>query len=162
MLRDPVDRAISKFYFTKMGDKPWYSHPNLAEVQGNELVGFYRNPVHQNLQTRFVAGLVSEWIGRYISFNGPIGTLILKQAKQNLLKTYEAYGLKERFEESAALFANRIGAQPVVSEKRRKKTRDRPAKEELSRGTIRDLRTLNSLDVKLYDFAVQRFKSQKE
>jgi hypothetical protein len=161
MLRDPVDRAISQYYFTKMGDKPWYSHPNLEEVKKNDLVGFYQNPAHQNMQARYVAGLVWEWIGRHVSLNGVFRGTVLGRAKQHLLEEYEAFGLKERFEESAHIFANELETTPRFPGQRRKKTKNRPSKDDLADETRRRLRVLNSLDVALYDFAYDHFEMQK-
>ena len=161
MLRDPVDRAISQYYFTKMADTAWYSHPDLEEVKTNDLTDFYRKPTRQNLQTRFVAGLAWEWVGRHVSLNGRLGSLVLKRAKRNLLQKYEAFGLKERFEESAHLIGTRLGVEPELPEKRHKKTRERPSKEDLSEGVLRQLRELNSLDVALYECAEAHFGTQK-
>lgn len=162
MLREPVDRAISQYYFTKMGDKPWYSHPDLADVKEHDLVSFYRKPAHQNLQTRYVAGLVWEWIGRLISLNGLFKEPVLRRARRHLQEKYESYGLKERFEESAHIFAKQLGTTPKFPEKRRKKTRDRPGKTDLDDGVLRELRKLNSLDLALYEFAKDHFRAQTQ
>ena len=162
MLRDPVDRAISQYYFTKMGDKPWYTHPDLADVKANDLVGFYRNPEYQNLQARYVAGLIWEWMGRHLSLNGLLSSTVLGRAKKHLLERYEAYGLKERFRESARIFANCAGTELSLSEERRKKTKERPAKADIPEETLRSIRELNSLDVALYEFAQDHFEMQKK
>jgi len=161
MLRDPIDRAISQYYFTKMADTAWYSHPDLEDVKTNDLTDFYKKPVHQNLQTRFVAGLEWEWVGRRISLNGILGNLVLKRAKRNLLQTYEAFGLKDRFKESACLFGARLGEEPKLPGTRHKKTRGRPSIEDLSEEVLGQLRELNSLDVALYECAEAHFDAQK-
>jgi hypothetical protein len=57
------------------------------------------------MQTRFVAGL--GWARRASHPpNGRLGRWALSRAKQNLLEKYEAFGIKERFRESAQLFAS--------------------------------------------------------
>jgi len=161
MLRDPIDRAISQYYFTKMADTDWYSHPDLEDVKTNDLTDFYRTPTRQNLQARYVAGLEWEWVGRHISLNGLLESLVLKRAKGNLLQAYEAFGLKERFQESARLFGSRLGAVPELPDKRHKKTRERPSKDDLSDAVLHQLRELNSLDIALYECAQAHFDTQK-
>jgi hypothetical protein len=86
----------------------------------------------------------------------------LERAKNNLLKRYEAYGLKERFRESAHIFTSHLGREPTLSGERRKKTNDRPAKADLEKETLHKLRDLNSVDVALYEFACNHFESQKQ
>ena len=84
MLRHPVDRVLSCYYFIRACSGPSYEHPRLNEVRENSIVEFCKNPVHQNVQTRFVAGILPEYAGRYLSLSGRLGTAVLKRAKQNL------------------------------------------------------------------------------
>jgi hypothetical protein len=160
MLRDPVDRAVSHYYFIKACDGPSYVHPRLDDVKENSLVELYRKPNYQNMQTRFVAGLGWEYAGRFLSLNG-WGRWALKRAKKNLTRQYEAFGLKERFEESAQLFATRLGVEPEWPEMHHKETPNRPAAADLGEHTRRSLRGLNALDVELYDFAAECFDQQR-
>jgi hypothetical protein len=90
--------------------------------------------------------------------NGWWGQLALQRAKWNLENRYTAFGLKERFEASARLFASIIGVEPEWTEKRHKATPDRPSINELSEEARRSLRRANSLDIELYSFAVDLFK----
>ncbi|WP_259211048.1 sulfotransferase family protein [Salinibacter ruber] len=160
MLRRPVDRAVSFYYFVEACSGPSYTHPRLEEVRKNSLTEFYENPIHQNVQTRFVAGLLSDYAGRYLSLNGSLGRAVLRRAKQNLIEQYEAFGLKERFKDSVWLFANRLDVTPEWPEKRHKKTGERPAVSDLDEHVRRTVRQYNSLDVELYRFARKQFGQQ--
>ncbi|MCS3708305.1 hypothetical protein GGP62_003215 [Salinibacter ruber] len=160
ILRDPVDRAISHYYFIKACDGPSYVHPRIEDARENDLVDFYRKAEYQNMQTRFVAGLGWEYAGRYISMNGWLGRRALARAKRNLLEQYEAYGIKERFRDSAQLFATRLSASADILEKQHKKTPNRPTASELPDATAQELRQSNALDVALYRFATDHFDEQ--
>ena len=160
MLRDPIDRAISHYYFISACDGPSYVHPRIEDVRENDLVGFYRKAEYQNMQTRFVAGLGWEYAGRYVSLDGWLGRWALSRAKRNLLEQYEAYGIKERFHDSAQLFATRLSASADIPEKQHKKTPNRPDASELPDATVQELRQLNALDVALYRFASDHFDEQ--
>jgi hypothetical protein len=160
MLRDPVERAISHYYFIRSSDGPDYTHPSIEDVRKNDLVEFYRKPKYQNVQTRFVAGVVWQQVGRYLSLNECLGRRALARAKQNLVRRYEAYGLTERFEKSARLFAARIGGEAQIPEKRYQKTANRPTANELDDGVTRALEHLNARDMALYRFARRRFSRQ--
>ena len=112
-------------------------------------------------QTRFVAGLPWYLIGRRLNLNGVFGQYVLHKAKKNLVSQYKAFGLKERFEDSAELFATHIGTVPNIPDSRIKKHSDRPTAEEISSETRSQLCANNKLDIALYDFATQCFDRQK-
>ncbi len=162
MLRRPVDRAVSFYYFIEACSGPSYEHPRLEEVRKNSLTEFYEKPVHQNVQTRFVAGLLSEYAGRYVDLNGRLGKAVLRRAKQNLVDSYEAFGLKEHFKDSVRLFANCLDVAPEWPEKRYKTTGERPDVGDLQKRVRRSVRRSNSLDVELYKFAREQFGRQDE
>jgi hypothetical protein len=133
LLRRPIERAISHYYFIKDANSPTYTHPQSSVVEGHTLASLYERPEYQNMQTRFVAGLFWQVVGRRLSLNGRIGQYVLRRAKQNLVERYEAFGLKERFEDTADLFGRRIGMEPEIPDRRIKKRSERPSAEDLPR-----------------------------
>ncbi|MCS3711889.1 hypothetical protein GGP61_003524 [Salinibacter ruber] len=78
------------------------------------------------------------------------------------MNRYEAYGLQERFEASARLFADRLGVKVEEAAKRAKETSDRPAVSDLSAPVRQEMHDRNALDVALYRFAKNRFEDQFE
>ncbi|WP_251964087.1 sulfotransferase family 2 domain-containing protein [Salinibacter ruber] len=160
MLRDPIDRAISHYYFIKASNSSTYTHPQADAAYKNNLVDFYRRPRYQNPQTRYTAGIQWHFAGRYISLNGFLGSQALARAKSNLREKYEAFGLKERFRDSADLFASRIGTRVQLPERKHQRTPNRPSISDLDDGVVRKLEQLNARDVSLYQFAVDHFGCQ--
>lgn len=157
MLREPLDRSVSNYYFIKSCDGPSYVHPRIEDVKQNSLVEFYRKAQYQNTQTRFLSGIGWEYAGRHLPLNNRLGQWALTRAKFNLKHRYEAFGLKERFEDSVQVIASSLGVEPEWPEKRHKATPDRPSVEDLPEATQRALRRSNSLDVELHSFAVDLF-----
>jgi hypothetical protein len=160
MLREPIERATSNYFFIKGCSNASYIHPRLDDVESSDLSDLYRIPEYQNLQTRFIAGLGWEYMGRHIDLNGWIGQKALERAKYNLTHRYTAFGLKERFRDSAQLFARRADMEVRLAEKHHKKTPNRPSLSDLSEATTDLLRRRNSLDMALYQFAVEHFEVQ--
>lgn len=160
MLREPVDRAVSHYYFIQSCDTDSYQHPRLQDVKSRSLVGLYEMPEYQNMQTLFIAGLPWQLIGRQLSLNNVLGKYVLGLAKKNLLGGYQAFGLKERFDESAQLFASHVNTRPETQERKHKRTPDRPSVADLDASVIQSIRANNTLDVALYEFAVTRFEDQ--
>lgn len=162
MLRDPVDRAVSLYYFIQSCSSRSYTHPQLNDAKQNNLVDFFKIPSFQNVQTRFVAGLGWEYTGRYLSLTNWLGRRALSRAKYNLRHRFEAFGIQSRFQDSARLFASRLGVQANTPKQRYKKTSDRPSPSDLSDSTLSQLRELNSLDMTLHSYAVKQFDRQFE
>ena len=54
--RDPVNRAVSYYYFIKDCDRKLYLHPLRDFADSRDLTGFYCNRRLQNIQTHFIAG----------------------------------------------------------------------------------------------------------
>src|SRR5947207_1188941 len=57
ILREPLDRAVSYYYFVKQLDTRLFRHHNLPDVIGFDIARFYGLKKYQNIQTKFTAGL---------------------------------------------------------------------------------------------------------
>lgn len=79
VLRNPVDRAVSQYYFIQSCDTDSYQHPRLEDVKSKSLAGLCGMPEYQNVQTRFIAGLHWELIGRWLG----LGNYVLSRTKKN-------------------------------------------------------------------------------
>lgn len=158
MLREPLDRSVSNYYFIKSCEGPSYVHPQIEDVKQNSLGELYQKTQYQNTQTRFLSGIGWEYAGRYLPLNNRLGRWALSREKFNLKHRYEAFGLKERFEDSVHVIASSLDVKPEWSEKQHKATPNRPSVEDLLETTRTTLRRTNSLDVELYSFAVDLFE----
>ena len=144
MLRDPVTRFLSSYYFILR--RPL--HPMHRKLK-NERLGveeFIRlTPHRQNLQCRFIAGFE----------NGEIcDEQVLDIAKENLTRSFSVIGLCERFEESLMLMAITFEWEVPFYENR-KVSKIRPVVEPRLVDLIKEH---NRLDVELYEFGKKLFE----
>lgn len=158
-LRDPVDRAVSYYYFVKDSDPAQYKHPMRDEADALSLTEFFEQRQFQNWQTRFLAGLPYHYL--YPRLDSPgFDRATLRKAIANLTERYSCFGVQERFEDSLDVFQRRLGWSNRVEVRREKKTGTRPALAELDGATRAALREANRLDCELYDVAADRFGRQ--
>ena len=158
-LRDPVDRAVSYYYFVKDSDPTVYKHPMRDEADALSLTEFYARRKFQNWQSRFLAGFPYHYLYPRLA-SRRFERATLDQASANLFGRYACFGLQERFEESLELFQRRLGWERRLEVERQKKTGKRPALSELDAPTRARLRELNALDCELYELATARFEGQ--
>ncbi|WP_340371469.1 sulfotransferase family 2 domain-containing protein [Peribacillus sp. FSL E2-0218] len=131
MLRDPVDRVISAYYFLK--DYPGYEM--VKEMTLEEFV--VKGPEASNLQTLMVCG--SQEIPD------------LEKAKENL-KTFSLVGVTEMFNETLFCLKKQL-AWGDIHYTRKNITKKRLAKKEIPSELINLIKQYNHLDMSLYDFA---------
>ncbi|MFS0889003.1 sulfotransferase family 2 domain-containing protein [Peribacillus frigoritolerans] len=131
MLRDPVDRVISLYYFLQ-------NYPGYERVRDMTLEEFVlKEPEAQNHQTIMVCG-------------NPENPDI-KKAKENL-KTFTVVGVTELFNETLFCLKNEY-AWGDIHYTRKNITKNRMAKEEVPSPLKNLIRKYNALDMELYDFA---------
>jgi hypothetical protein len=146
VVREPIDRMISAFYFMR-----GYSlHPDYWKFRRENwtLQDFATRWHRDNIQTKIIAGAVHE---------EPCTAEIFTQAKANLHRHFSVVGLSERFEESLALMKLRFGWK-LSSYSSFDVTRTRPNKRELPQSTLDLIVEKNSFDIALYDCAAKLFR----
>ncbi|MGE7184326.1 sulfotransferase family 2 domain-containing protein [Peribacillus sp. NPDC006672] len=131
MLRDPVERVISSFYFLK-------DYPGYEMVKDMTLEEFVvKGPEAPNLQTLLVCG------------NQEIPDI--EKAKENL-KTFSVVGVTELFNETLFCLKKEY-AWGDIHYTRKNITKNRLAKEEVPSDIINLIKKYNSVDIELYNFA---------
>lgn len=157
LLREPIDRAISFYYSMKEVDIKIYKHPFREYADSLTLKDFYKNRNLQNVQARFMAGILSNKL--YPKFPSKYTeNWILYWAKKNL-NNY-IYGIYDRLEESIELFQNKLAWTHPIDMIPYRKTQNRPKKADLDQETIQVLLKANALDIKLYELAQNNFDKQ--
>ncbi|MBT2667112.1 sulfotransferase family 2 domain-containing protein [Bacillus sp. ISL-4] len=132
MLRDPVDRVISLYYFLQN------YHPGYERVRDMTLEEFVlKDPEAQNHQTILACG-------------DPENPDITK-AKENL-KTFTVVGVTELFNETLFCLKKEYDWGDIHYT-RKNITKNRLAKEEVPSGLINLIRKYNAMDLELYDYA---------
>ncbi len=138
VLREPVDRVISAFYFMRS----YKLHPLYWKFRrGNwTLEDFVRWSRRENVQSKIIAGA---------EYEEPCTAEIAARAQKNLAQHFAVVGLSERFEESLALMKLRFGWR-LNTYSSFNVTRARPKKHDLPTSLIDLISEKNSFDMELY------------
>jgi galactose-3-O-sulfotransferase len=165
MLRDPVDRVISEYFFLlRSTDVPGREEVVARGMTLNDYVRHRDSIQIGNTQTRMLSGVEKVnarlWRGG-IGPNQPPGDIdILALAKKNLRERFTLAGLSERFDESLLLLRRLLGFRRHLCYVNYNVTAGRPAKDELPREMIQLIEQHEELDMALYEYAERRFEEQ--
>jgi len=151
ILRDPVERVISRYYH----DRREPSNHLYAEIQAGMDLRTYARYLAEagqmdNLQTRMISG---NWENRG---HGACTPEMLEQAKDNMRSHFLLAGLTERFDEFYLMLCRAMGWRPRFY-RRRNVTKKRPRQDELPAETVAFIREYNQYDSELYQYARKRF-----
>ena len=145
MLRDPVARVMSAYYFIlRRPLNPLHRKVKKERLSIEDCIRLF--PQRHNLQCRLIAGV------KDASSTGD-GRL-LDMAKEHLTKSFSVVGICERFEESLMLMATTFDWE-ILFYKNCKVSKTRP---QIDPGTVEMIRDHNRLDVELYEFSKRLFE----
>ena len=147
MLREPVDRAISLFYFVK--SEP--SHPSHQEVVDGAITIEAMSREQGGMQARFIAG--------YSPTEPVAPDVLLAKAKENLAQKLAVFGLTERFDETLLLLTQALGWK-MRGYARKNVTKKRPSKEATDPARLAVIRGHSAVDIALYEFARELFEKR--
>ena len=147
VVREPVDRVISSFYFMRN----YKLHPLYWKFKRENwtLEDFVRRSPRENVQCKIIAGA---------EYAKPCTAEICERAKENLLQYFSVVGLFEHFEESLALMKLRFGWK-LQRYSSFNVTRARPRKAEVAQSTLDLIQEKNAFDMSLYDCAANIFRT---
>jgi galactose-3-O-sulfotransferase len=148
VLRDPIDRAISQYYFPLTHRLQW-RHRQVKNVTLEEYIE--RTP-YKNVQTKLLSGLDHG----YDFLAGECSASELELAKRNLSTQFSLIGLTERFDESLALAKVEFGWR-IQQYADFNVTRHRPKKDQISAAARELVTEHNRFDVELYRYALELF-----
>jgi hypothetical protein len=135
MLRDPIERVISHYYYLKY-------ILNYEHIGKYSLGEFAQLDLFSNMQTQFITG----------------GKPDLEQAINNL-KTFAFFGITEMYNESLFLMKKTFGWENIHYSKVNVNPK-KPRRETILKDTIEQIEKANQLDLKLYQWAKENFKNQ--
>lgn len=141
MLRDPVERTISHYYWLRArNDK---LQKSLGDAVSDGSIG-------DNLQTRVLSAMMPPF--------GELPREALDLASERL-ERFSVVGLTERFDESVVLLTRTLGWRRMVYT-RENATPNRKSRDEISEEELELIRRHNALDLELYAAARRHFKKQ--
>jgi hypothetical protein len=144
MLRDPVARVLSAYYFIlRRPLNPFHRKVKKERLGIEDCLRLFSQ--RNNLQCRLIAGVKDTAIA---------DERLLDKAKENLTKSFSVIGISERFEESLMLMATTFNWE-IPFYKNWKVSKTRP---QIGPGTVEMIRDHNRLDVDLYEFGKRLFE----
>lgn len=154
MLRHPVDRVVSLYYYFRQG--PDCQEHRLARScrSVEEFVAREETLQVDNDQVRRISG-------QPVGF-GEVTSRVLQTAITNLTDHFTCVGLTERFDESILLMANALQWRWPVFYLSSNVTVQRPSLTEIPASTRALIEKYNEHDMNLYARAVQQFESLLE
>ncbi len=153
ILRDPVERIISNYYFVLRRERH-FAHQGVRDGQMSlkDFVTSNIVPRMDNTMTRMLAG------ARRIPF-GECPPELLEEAQANLRDHFALVGLTERFDETLMLLRSMLGwPEPYYA--RFNVTPNRPRQAEIPADTLSAIEEINHLDVELYRHVQQLFEEK--
>ena len=155
LLREPVERVISFFYFIRRNPHHYHFAPiTSGNLTLKEFLELRQNNMMDNGQTRMLAGAQQ--------YECPVGECtpdLLEAAKRNLSESFSVVGLMERFDETLLLLRQAYGWRNVRYV-RQNVTGSRPLKADLPPATLDLVAECNQLDLELYEYASTLFDEQ--
>jgi Galactose-3-O-sulfotransferase len=157
MLREPVDRVMSLYYFARRVPEHYLHQPIL---RGNlDIERFVSDGLSwemDNGQLRVLTGHVHD-----IEIGGCKRTL-LDEAKRNVSQHFSVVGFSERFDESVLVTKRRLGWKGWPVYRKRNVTVGRRTTDRLSKSELAAIRKYNELDEELYDWVSAKFQREWE
>lgn len=148
ILRDPIDRVISQYYYIKKNSyNPLHKKVHLEGMSIGDFVSSGVAVGMNNGHCRFLNGDLDEY-----KFNA-CDEQLLSSVKSNISQHFLWVGLTERFDESILLLANLLGWSKPPYYIRENISKSRKPRSSISIDEIEMIKNYNELDIQLYEFA---------
>jgi hypothetical protein len=155
MLRDPIDRIISHYYYVKRSPHHYlHAEVTAKKMALNDFVNSGLTPELDNSQTKYLAGLETP----YLKF-GEYSSELLAKAKEHINEKFILVGITEWFDETILLLKRKLNWRTPYY-KRVNVTKNRPEKEKVGDLALQSIEKHNELDIQLYQYAKALFKKE--
>ena len=158
MLRDPVERVISYYYYVlRTSNHYLYQKVTSEKMSLEDCIRLGISTELDNSQTRILSASNGD-SDSPITF-GQCNEEMLKRAKKNLQEYFIGVGLVESFDKSLLLFKKLLNWNNIFYIKRNV-TKNRPLKSDFSQETLNLIQKQNEFDLELYRYAAELFNEQ--
>ena len=147
-LREPIERAISDYYFARRF-KPHQNHRASLELTLEE---YFLQKHEHNMQSRILAGPNATEL-----FPSVCDAATLAAAKENLARHFVVVGLTERFDETLALLKVVLGWR-IKHYRAFRVSHNRIPQQSVAPKTLELIREWEKYDLDLYDYASSLFE----
>ena len=154
ILRDPVERAISQFFYMQQKPKhPYYPIATNPDYTYEELLENKLINNTFNVQTYWLIGENPDFFKK-----GVYDEEVVKQAKANIDKHFAFIGLNDRFDESLILMKRKFNwTLPFYTPKNINKKKK---KDKVSARTLELIQHYNQMDIELFNYCKAKFESE--
>lgn len=155
ILRDPIERVISLYYFILRAPQHYLYDTIMSENMSLQTLLERKIPVMMNDgQVRMISGTWGN-----LGF-GECNRDVLEIAKKNLREYFAVVGIAERFDETLFLLKETFDWQNNIEYQRCNVTQNRPSKRDFSQEALHTIAQANQLDIELYKYAKEMLKEQ--
>lgn len=156
MLRDPVERIISEYYYLRM--VPSHDQYIGKKIEDNNMAfKDYINMEDENFKLRNV-NMQTLYASGGISSN----SADLKKAKENLSKHFAVVGITEMFDQSLSLIEKELDWRGKIKYKDQLINKKRAKQDQFYPEVIDIVKKNNELDIELYQWAKQKLENRLE
>ncbi|MEM8781938.1 MAG: hypothetical protein AAGE65_03690 [Planctomycetota bacterium] len=155
LLREPVERAASEYYFVRDVRVQGRPHPDHALAKRLDFASFTKRPAYRDVQSRMLAGLGWHALSARRR-GGPIETALRRRSHATLRRPDVVVGVQENLEAFRDALTGRAGLTRATDGPTINTTPYRPRGVHLEREHRAAVQTHHRLDLALYREAVRR------
>ncbi|HEY9770735.1 MAG TPA: sulfotransferase family 2 domain-containing protein [Coleofasciculaceae cyanobacterium] len=154
LLRNPVERFISNYYFLLKKE----GHPLGQKLLEEKVTieDFVNWTGEDNYQTRFLAKNIGE--GNLDIKGSECTRETLERAKRNLRENFAVVGIVEEFDKTLLLLKKTFGWKNIFY-KVKNKNKQRPSNNLIPQKTLKLIKEKNKLDLELYNYATETLQT---
>ncbi len=145
ILRNPIDRIISHYYYVLRTPKHYLYNKVITKEMS--LMDYVSSNISDELQN----SCVQRFSGMTLREIEKDPDKSIEEAYNVLKNEYSVVGILENFNQTMELVAKKAFFNKKFEVEELNKTTDRPKKKEIDELTLKTIKKINSLDIKLYD-----------
>lgn len=158
MLRHPIDRAVSEYFYWRHHSFEGVDDRLAKWAQEYDICTFYR--MRENSNETSVTNFYTKHFSTRLSREMLDAASVISLAKRSLSR-YGFIGIYEYMHDSMDIFCWQFRLPPVKKIPRVNVTAFRVGVDDLDKETLSRLKEMNDLDIQIYDFALQLFEEKK-